>query len=99
MEFRGTASSLPNWTRGWAKALLLLMALGLSLGIAQTKSVHIAGFFPLTPDPQGRLGRGVLPAVHLALKHINDNPRVLKGYHLDIIYNDTKVGPTGLWRL
>lgn len=52
--------------------------------------VYIAGFFPTSAHvAASKIGLGVLPAVRLALQHINDNPRILKGYYLQIIYNDT----------
>lgn len=43
-------------------------------------SVHIAGFFPMGLNvSEGAVGRGVLPAVKLALFHINNDKRILKG--------------------
>src|SRR5947209_5598245 len=52
-------------------------------------TIYVAGFFPIAKDKP--IGRGVLPAVELALKHIDSNRNVLKGYHLDIMWNNTKV--------
>lgn len=58
----------------------------------RNNKLFIAGFFPTsTSIPEGAIGRGVIPAVNLALQHINNSPLVLRGYHLDIVYNDTKV--------
>ena len=55
--------------------------------------IVIAGLFPMsTSVPEGKIGRGVKPAVNLALKMINKNPDILGGYQLDIVDNDTKVG-------
>ncbi|CAN7976533.1 unnamed protein product, partial [Ixodes persulcatus] len=52
----------------------------------------IAGFFPTTANlSEGAIGRGVVPAVNLALRHINSSPHFLPGYRLDIIWNDTQV--------
>lgn len=56
------------------------------------KSIYIAGFFPTSPDiAEGHIGRGVIPAVDLALHHINNSPHVLRGFNLDLVWNDTRV--------
>lgn len=55
-------------------------------------TLYAAGFFPVsTKIPEGAIGRGVIPAVELALQHINDSPKVLRGIHLDLVWNDTEV--------
>lgn len=58
-------------------------------------SIHIAGFFPtsslLNISSEGAIGRGVLPAVKLAIYHINNNNYTLPDYKLHISWNDTKV--------
>jgi len=55
-------------------------------------TLHAAGFFPTsTKIPEGAIGRGVIPAVELALQHINDSPKILRGIHLDLVWNDTEV--------
>lgn len=55
-------------------------------------TLYAAGFFPVSSSiPEGAIGRGVLPAVELALQHINDSPKILPGIHLDLVYNDTEV--------
>ena len=56
-------------------------------------TLYIAGFFPITSKDiaQDAIGKGVLPAVHLALSHINNSPTMNRGYKLDIIHDDTKV--------
>ncbi|KAH9416585.1 hypothetical protein DERP_009948 [Dermatophagoides pteronyssinus] len=52
---------------------------------------HQPGFFPTSKDiPQGAIGRGVLPAVRLALQHVNESPLFTK-YRLDLVWNNTKV--------
>lgn len=57
----------------------------------RTKTLFIAGFFPTSRDiPQGAIGRGVLPAVRLALQHVNESPLFNK-YRLDLVWNNTKV--------
>lgn len=56
-----------------------------------TKTLYIAGFFPTSRDiVQGAIGRGVLPAVKLALQHVNESPIFTK-YKLDLAWNNTKV--------
>ena len=57
----------------------------------RSKTLYIAGFFPTSKDiPQGAIGRGVLPAVRLALQHVNESPLFTK-YRLDLVWNNTKV--------
>ena len=58
-------------------------------------TLHAAGFFPVSSKiPEGAIGRGVIPAVELALEHINDSPKILRGIHLDLVWNDTEVSWT-----
>ncbi|KAK8775397.1 hypothetical protein V5799_031258 [Amblyomma americanum] len=58
----------------------------------EPEELLIAGFFPTTVNlSEGAIGRGVVPAVNLALRHINSSPHFLPGYKLDIIWNDTQV--------
>ncbi|XP_050524506.1 gamma-aminobutyric acid type B receptor subunit 2 [Daktulosphaira vitifoliae] len=57
--------------------------------------VYIAGFFPFGGRvsgsiPEGRVGRGVMPAVKLAVDHINENPTLLRNYRLHVWWNDTQ---------
>ena len=59
---------------------------------ADLKSIHVTGLFPISDEEEaGELGRGVLPAVELALDHVKANQDVLKGYELVTTINDTKV--------
>lgn len=55
--------------------------------------LHIAGLFPVTPrdSEEGRVGRGVIPAVELALQHVNLHPRILPGITLNLTWSDTQV--------
>lgn len=79
-------------SRAWP--LLLLAAIGAaSAGKGGNRmTLYAAGFFPVsTKIPEGAIGRGVIPAVELALQHINDSPKVLRGIHLDLVWNDTEV--------
>ncbi|KAK0040202.1 gamma-aminobutyric acid type B receptor subunit 2 [Biomphalaria pfeifferi] len=54
--------------------------------------IYIAGLFPWSDDiPAGAVGRGVLPAVQIALDHVNNDARVNRKYILKMAYNDTRV--------
>ena len=57
------------------------------------KYLHIAGLFPVTPrdSPEGQMGLGVIPAVELALEHVNSHSRILPGIKLKLTWSDTKV--------
>jgi len=71
-------------------ALLLLITT--ATGAADVAHLHIAGFFPTSVNvSEGAVGRGVLPAVKLAMFHINNDKRVLKDYKLHITWNNTQV--------
>ncbi|XP_059157724.1 gamma-aminobutyric acid type B receptor subunit 2-like [Physella acuta] len=53
--------------------------------------IYIAGLFPWSEDiPAGSVGRGVLPAVNIALQHINNDTRLRRKYTLKMAYNDTR---------
>lgn len=80
-----------SWTLTclWKACLILLLA---TICKAKDNKLYIAGFFPTSQDLiQGSIGRGVLPAVHLALQHINNSPAMYRGYQLDLVWNNTKV--------
>ena len=56
--------------------------------------IYFAAFFPMgtnTKVPEGSIGHGVMPAVRLAIKHINQSPNILRGYKLHMYWNDTEV--------
>lgn len=80
--------------------LLLILCSAASPSLTRTSAtgksgkltLHAAGFFPVsTRIREGSIGRGVLPAVDLALDHINDSPTILRDIHLDLFWNDTQV--------
>lgn len=37
-------------------------------------------------------GSGILPAVQMAFEHINNDNRLLQGYELQLLWNDSEVG-------
>ena len=77
--------------------ITLHCSIGLALSLLSNKYtpkyLHIAGLFPVTPrdSPEGQMGLGVIPAVELALEHVNSHPRILPGIRLNLEWNDTKV--------
>jgi len=50
-----------------------------------------------SPESRHQLGRFILPAVRLALDHINSNTSVLGSYKLEIVPRDTKVSWRADW--
>lgn len=64
----------------------------INLGGNKKRDVYIAGFFPYGNHvPEGHIGRGVMPAVKLAVEHINEHPTILRDYRLHMWWNDTEV--------
>ncbi|XP_022094222.1 gamma-aminobutyric acid type B receptor subunit 2-like isoform X2 [Acanthaster planci] len=77
---------------------LVLLCLGASVqctsaedntSASNVEYIHVTGLFPLSRK-EGEIGRGVLPAVKLALQHVNDSDKVLRGYELKTIDIDTE---------
>lgn len=63
-----------------------------SLTAGKRHDVYIAGFFPYDKMvAESEIGRGVMPAVKLAVDHINENPSVLRNHLLHMWWNDTQV--------
>ena len=61
---------------------------------AHRTDIFIAAFFPMvtkTKAPEASIGHGVMPAVRLAIKHINASPLILRGYRMHMYWNDTEV--------
>lgn len=52
--------------------------------------LHLAGLFPISV---GGVGKGVLPAVQLAMDHVNRNKNILRKFKLTMTWNDTEVSP------
>ena len=56
------------------------------------QEIVIAGLFPMSNSiKEGEIGRGVRPAVDLALKMINKDETLLPHHNLTLIANDTQV--------
>ena len=56
------------------------------------QDIVIAGLFPMSESiKEGEIGRGVRPAVDLALKMINNDSNILPEHHLTLVANDTQV--------
>ena len=79
--------------------LLLLMAAAATANNTEKKEdIHIAGFFPMTSgdggggNDEGALGRGVMHAVQLAVKHVNQARDILPNVKLHVTWNNTQVG-------
>ncbi|KAF6202286.1 hypothetical protein GE061_004684 [Apolygus lucorum] len=78
------------WPVVWT--LLVPVAPQRPSGWGKRHDLYIAGFFPYARSvPESAIGRGVMPAVKLALDHINDSPTVLRNYRLHMWWNDTQV--------
>jgi gamma-aminobutyric acid type B receptor len=79
----------------WGVVVAGLVAGGLGQrpsGLNKRHDVYIAGFFPYGRHvPESHIGRGVMPAVKLAVDHINESPTVLRNYRLHMWWNDTEV--------
>ena len=64
----------------------------LSMELSSKQEIVIAGLFPMSPTvKEGEIGRGVRPAVDIALKMVNDDVRLLPNHHLSLVANDTQV--------
>ena len=52
--------------------------------------LYIGGYFTLGGNWDGS---GILPAVEMALDHVNDRNDILNEYELKMVWNDTQVKP------
>jgi hypothetical protein len=72
--------------------IIIFISLLVGVVVGDVSHLHIAGFFPTSMNvSEGAVGRGVLPAVKLAMFHINNDKRILKDYKLHITWNNTQV--------
>lgn len=99
-KLQWSTSSQPGFSRRpwttyaqlFVQLLSFLLPISLCVSCAQGVDLHIAGFFPTTYNlSEGAIGRGVVPAVNLALEHLNNATQFLPGYTLAIQWNDTQV--------
>ncbi|XP_041355043.1 gamma-aminobutyric acid type B receptor subunit 1-like [Gigantopelta aegis] len=58
------------------------------LGQGRVKNLHILGLFPFRGAFDA--GHGIRPAVELAIEYVNKNSKVLPGYQLNLVVNDTE---------
>lgn len=79
----------------WWTAAAAVMAAAVTAGEVRGRDdIYFAAFFPMNTvpgAPEGSIGKGVMPAVNLAIKHINQSPSILPGYKLHMYWNDTEV--------
>ena len=59
-------------------------------GADNLKKLYIGGLFALSNANPSRNDKSELAAAELALRHINEQ-RYVRGYQLELVYNDTKV--------
>lgn len=75
----------------WNVCLFCLQEICANLDMPKTEIV-IAGLFPTSHDiAAGKIGRGVRPAVQLALDIVNNDTNILHNYQLNMTWNDTQV--------
>ena len=83
------------WKRWWTVAAAVVMAAVAAAEVTSRRDdIYFAAFFPMKATgaaPEGSIGKGVMPAVNLAIKHINQSPHILPGYKLHMYWNDTEV--------
>lgn len=80
-------------TRVWTCLLLLTATLIPSIAAnkaTKRRDIYLVGLFPLSGN-MSSVGRGVRPAVELALKHVNNKEDILSDYQLKVAFNDTMV--------
>lgn len=61
--------------------------------IKKLKTLHIAGFFPMTGTGGWIGGSGCLPAAMMALNDVNARPDLLPGYKLELTFKDSQCNP------
>ena len=59
------------------------------LGQTSVKDIYVLGLFPLEGPYAG--GQAIQPAVEIAIEYVNKNPNMLRGYRLNLIWDNTKV--------
>ena len=82
-----------NNQRSPLNMLLLTLTLVTVLTTTKGRDIYITGLFPMADkSPNGEIGRGVLPALQIALEHLNNHRQVLLDHKINLSRNETKVG-------
>lgn len=62
------------------------------LNYCRTEDINVAGLYPLIGNgTDHQEGDGVLPAVDLAIRRVNELSQLLQGHKLEIVTHDTEV--------
>ena len=94
-HYQGYAREIKTLLAMFIACLLTTPGFVNSKDTTKDRPIHVTGLFPLSSqDESGKLGRGVLPAVELAMEHVKQSEDVLQGYELVTSFNDTKVRTT-----
>ena len=77
-----------------ALVVLLASVCHASLGSRNVapKKIYFGGFFPM--ENEQYRGDGIMSAINLAIRHINESPDILPDYELNMLWNDTKASAT-----
>ena len=78
-----------------AGILILLWAALIVTVAGVLKELNVMGLFPMTGETWPG-GGACLPAVEMAIRHVNARDDILKGYKMNLIWGDTMVSRTSL---
>lgn len=56
-----------------------------------TTDLYIGGFFGVNIKKGAWSSAALIPILEMALEHVNNDPRILVGYQLKYVWNDSKV--------
>ena len=70
---------------------LLLCNSLMSKWVSGTEDLYIGTFYAVSVSSKGWSSKGVMPAVQMALDHVNNNQSILPGYTLHEDWRDSKV--------
>ena len=70
---------------------LLLCNSLMSQWVSGTEDLYIGTFYAVSVSSKGWSSKGVMPAVQMALDHVNKNQSILPGYTLQEDWRDSKV--------
>ena len=70
---------------------LLLCNSLMSQLVSGTEDLYIGTFYAVSVSSKGWSSKGVMPAVQMALDHVNKNQSILPGYMLQEDWRDSKV--------